>query len=33
MEPEDSLPCTYEPASVSDPDPDDSSPYHPKLFL
>jgi hypothetical protein len=33
MEPEDSLPCSQEPSSGPCPEPDESSPCHPILFL
>jgi hypothetical protein len=33
MAPEVSLPCSQEPAIGAYPEPDESSPYHPILFL
>jgi hypothetical protein len=33
MEPEGSLPCSQEPAICPYPEPDESSSYHPILFL
>jgi hypothetical protein len=33
MEPEGSLPCSQEPSTDPNPDPDHSSPYHPILSI
>jgi hypothetical protein len=33
MEPEGSLPCSYELSTGSNPDPDQSSPHHPILSV
>jgi hypothetical protein len=33
MEPEGSLLCSQEPATIPYPEPDQSNPYHPILFL
>jgi hypothetical protein len=33
MEPEGSLPCSQGPSTGPYPEPDQSSPYHPTLFL
>jgi hypothetical protein len=33
MEPEDLLPCSQQPSTGPYPEPEESTPYHPKLFL